>query len=29
MILDAYQQTKNILVNLSGQPVGLPYNLGD
>ena len=29
MILDAYQQTKNILVNLSGQPVGLPFNLGD
>lgn len=25
MILDAYQQTKNILVNLSGTPAGLPY----
>ena len=25
MILDAYQQTKNILVNLDSGPVGLPY----
>ena len=25
MILDTYQQTKNILVNLSGAPAGLPY----
>nr|WP_315334970.1 aldehyde dehydrogenase family protein [Propionibacterium acidifaciens] len=25
MILDAYQQTKNILVNLGSGPVGLPY----
>lgn len=25
MILDAYQQTKNILVNLSGEPAGLPF----
>ncbi len=25
MILDAYQQTKNILVNLSGSPAGLPF----
>lgn len=25
MILDAYQQTKNILINLSGKPAGLPF----
>ncbi|MFT8395810.1 aldehyde dehydrogenase family protein [Propionibacterium sp.] len=25
MILDAYQQTKNILVNLSAEPAGLPF----